>query len=397
MDAEPGSQCTLTPVDELYAGEYSRLLLCQSSTGRPRLVKIIRTAAGHDVASRATREVSLALQVVSPFVVASEGWLLAPGGELHILLEYLPGGDLGLLMDREPIGVDSARFYIGCAALGLAALHEQGNVHRDVKPDNICIDGDGYAKLVDLGYARGLPTGERAQTLLGTPEYLSPEGFLGEGQDSRSDMWSLGATLYTLITSSHPWGGSDPEAIYHNVLNQPLFIPNNMHSMPAASDFLRICLSRDPDARPTADSVWAHPFFTSPPSRLSTCTAGALEREALLGRSERPPFVPCLADPLDTSYFSEVEDSDDEGTVGAPRPKDLNLVAVASVLTEYHTDCMYHTGLMPAMLPADKREGAAPAAQSLLRLPVEPSPAALEDDSAGTLLTTSCTPGPEVR
>ena len=91
-------------------------------------------------------------------------WAFQDDESLHMVLDYLPGGDLDLLLERSgPLGPQAARFYVGCAALGLEALHAQDVAHRDLKPENLCIASDGYARIADLGYARSLPTEARAQ------------------------------------------------------------------------------------------------------------------------------------------------------------------------------------------------------------------------------------------
>lgn len=172
-------------------------------------------------AQRLLREIQLSGQDFGSFVVASHGWLTVPD-QAYLLLDYLPGGDLDLLIDRNgPLGPRSSRFYIACAALGLEALHARGVAHRDVKPENLCIDHAGFVRIADLGFARVLPPDGRARTLLGTPEYLSPEVFLDEGHGTPSDMWSLGATLYTLILAAHPYGGDSPEQIYAEARQGP--------------------------------------------------------------------------------------------------------------------------------------------------------------------------------
>ena len=231
----------------------------------------------------------------------------------------MPGADVELLVDREgALTPAAARFYVGCCALALEALHAHGVLHRDVKPDNLCIGGDGYARLVDLAYARSLPAdGDgRCHTLLGTPEYLAPEAFTGKGQQHPSDVWAFGATLYVMLLASHPWdSGETPQHFYANVLEKPPFFP--MYIIAKASRrLIEACLQCDPAARPTARGVWEHDFFTRPlpPSD----PRGGLDREALLSRRLPPPFVPRLSSPLDTRHFRTAESSDDEADDGTP-------------------------------------------------------------------------------
>jgi serine/threonine protein kinase len=316
---------TLHPMCELSEGAFSKLLLCRvggaetedrEEGGRPVLLKATRIAHGdREAAERLVREIDLTARALSSFVVLSHGWQIsavADGRFLLMLLEYCSGGDVGLLIDRSgPITPVASRFYIGCAALALEALHRHGIVHRDVKPDNLVIASDGYVKLCDLGYAREMPrAGGRAQSLLGTPEYLAPEAFLGEGQDFKSDMWSLGVSFYTMLLAAHPWGGSSTDELYERVLHDGLFFPNNQFLFSApAKGFASRCLSRAPADRPAARDVWQLPFFAAalPP----TFANGPLEREALERRAVEPPFSPRLSGPFDTRFF-ELADEDDE-------------------------------------------------------------------------------------
>lgn len=213
----------LQPVARLASTERGHLTLCADEMQKPVVIKTT-WLENNAVAERVRREVMLSAESLSEFIVRSRGWLVncSPMHELHMLLDYLPGGDLAQLMDREgPLAPTAARFYAGCAALALEALHARSIVHRDLKPDNLCVGTDGYAKLCDLGFAREVGTGERAMSLLGTPEYLSPEAFLGHGVDTRADVWALGISLYTMLTMSQPWHGDNTQELYRRRMALP--------------------------------------------------------------------------------------------------------------------------------------------------------------------------------
>ena len=342
MDADD----RLVAVSLLATGASSRVVLCSARGANPTepiLLKSIRLCVGN--VNRVQREINISRRDLGTFVMRSHGWLVTPLPRLEVFLrlDYCPGADIDLLIDREgALSPATARFYAACALLGLERLHELGIAHRDVKPDNLLLGGDGYVRIGDLGYAIELTPKrltpaphheeadaaypyERATTLLGTPEYLPPEGFLGEGQDTRSDLWSLGVTLYVMTLASHPWGGDSPHDVYERVLREPLFFTANafLFSEPAKA-FLRACLHRDAAARPSPAGAFAHDFFASvlPP----TYRGEGVDRSALLAKQIRPPFVPRLREgPFDASYFrpppnddgsSGGEGSSDEGESG---------------------------------------------------------------------------------
>ena len=157
----------------LFRSKRSRIILCKDGQ-QPHLLKATKVYA--DGVERIWREINLCLKIMSPFVVHSDGWLPSRDNEIFLRLEYLPGGDLDLLLDRQgSLAPAAARFYVGCAALGLGAS-QSASFHRDVKPDNLGIAMDGYVKLIDLGFSAA-SSGRRPRpcaTLLGTPEYLAP-------------------------------------------------------------------------------------------------------------------------------------------------------------------------------------------------------------------------------
>ena len=304
-------------VELLAAGRHSRVLLCRGTDGAPVLLKATRLI-DQQTAERAQREIEFASSsaLLGGFVVRSRGWLVVDAVEAYVWLDWLPGGSIELLVDREgSLNPAAARFYSGCLALALEALHAQGVLHRDVKPDNLCVGADGYAKLVDLAYARVLPATAdgRLHTLLGTPEYLSPEAFTGAGQALPSDVWAFGVSLYEMLLSSLPWqSGENPQELYASVLARPPFFPLNICPT-SAKQLIESCLSKEPDKRPTVRDLWQHDFYryALPPS-----AAGGLDREALLARTVTPPFVPRLSSPFDTRHFRTAEEVEEQEAAG---------------------------------------------------------------------------------
>lgn len=136
---------------------------------------------------------------------------------------------------------------------GLAACHRAGLVHRDVKPANLVRDPHGVAKLTDFGIARVITdeTLSRAGTIVGTPNYMSPEQIRGEEVDPRSDLFSAGVLMYELLTGKKPFDATDVTAIMYNVINvhppSPLFY--NAALPPEIEEITFRALAKDPAQR----------------------------------------------------------------------------------------------------------------------------------------------------
>ena len=167
------------------------------------------------------------------------------GGRPYIAMDFLEGETLADKLDRQrssesgKVGVSSRGTSTGLAsrsdlmavvhrveqaARGLHAVHEAGLIHRDVKPDNIMIRQNGDPVLLDFGLAREAGPDPSTLTstgdILGTPAYMSPEQIepMGEGIDHRTDIYSLGATLYECLTLETPFQGTTRDAFYRQIL-----------------------------------------------------------------------------------------------------------------------------------------------------------------------------------
>lgn len=133
------------------------------------------------------------------------------GDWLYIAMELLDGVELRTLMQADTLSLADKVDLIAQVASGLAAAHNRGIVHRDVKPSNVMVMPGNRAKIMDFGVAR-MQTSEvktRTGVMLGSPKYMSPEQVEGGRVDSRSDLFSLGSVLYELLTGSAPFNGND--------------------------------------------------------------------------------------------------------------------------------------------------------------------------------------------
>jgi len=153
------------------------------------------------------------------------------GDIAYIAMEYLEGGDLFDLMERKRRFTPEEAVDIAATVCeALAAAHDQGIVHRDVKPGNILMPEDGPLKVADFGVARiedSSLTQEGA--MIGTPHYMSPEQFMGQRADARSDLFCAGIILYEMLTGEKPFGGEALSTVMHNVIKGAPIEPQELN------------------------------------------------------------------------------------------------------------------------------------------------------------------------
>lgn len=222
--------------------------------------------------------------------------------KLYLILEYAQGGELFTHLAMERMFTEEvAAFYMAEMVLALEHLHHNVRViYRDLKPENCLLDSEGHLLLTDFGLSKVAidedENGSRANSVLGTIEYMAPEVIKGEGYDFTVDWWSLGAIGFDLLTGSPPFGGNNHAKIQQNILNQKLQLPYFLG--PDAKDLLTRLLRKEPHKRlggtHTKDLkvLKSHRFFRK-------IDWAKLERREL-----EPPILPVITDPELAENFS---------------------------------------------------------------------------------------------
>lgn len=217
-------------------------------------IKVLPASMLHDAAFRVRfeREVKTLAALEHPFIVpvydAGE-----ESGQPYFVMRYMPGGSLKDRLKSGKISLQETALIFEKIARGIDYAHKKGFVHRDIKPDNILFDQDGNACLSDFGIAKlyGGTGNLTEQKPIGTATYMSPEQARGEKLDPRSDIYSLGALLYHMLTGKPPYQAETSFSIAYKHINDPA--PEILHVMPnlppAIDGVIKTALAKDKNRR----------------------------------------------------------------------------------------------------------------------------------------------------
>ncbi|KAG2485663.1 hypothetical protein HYH03_015635 [Edaphochlamys debaryana] len=223
---------------------------------------------------------------------------------LYLLQEWVPGGELFHHLDVEgAFDEPTSMFYAANVLLALEFLHGKGIVYRDLKPENLLLDTQGYIKMADFGFAKYIG-GDKTYTICGTPDYQAPEVIMRRGTTKAADYWALGVLIFEMLVGDPPFKSltGDPWDTFRRTLSGRFYVPNFISD--AAADLIFKLLQVNPDKRLGSDrrlgaeEIKRHRWF----SRIDW---RALEQKRLPA-----PFRPRVRNPLDTSNFDNFDNVD---------------------------------------------------------------------------------------
>lgn len=236
-----------------------------------------------DLQQQFLREAQIIGGLSHPHIVALYDVGTNKNGAPYLVMEYVEGKTLESVFDAGPLPLPRVAVWAGDLATALGQAHRAQIIHGDVKPANILVTLERQVKLGDFGIARFSTQVSGSGNLMGTPAYLSPEQILGNSQDSRSDLFSLGIVLYQMSTGIRPFDGDSTVAVCAQIISSAPPPPSHHNpSLPAAFDRVVMrCLSKNPaDRYPTAEGLATsvYPFARNSQAEPLRSNSGAAHR-----------------------------------------------------------------------------------------------------------------------
>lgn len=221
---------------------------------------------------------------------------------LYMVQELVPGGELFHLLHPDGAEVklpaDSARFYAGCVLATLEHIHNKGWIYRDLKPENMLIDSEGYLKVCDFGFCKKLEKGEQCKSFLGTPEYMAPEIVKRQGYDHAADYWALGCLIHEMMGGCSPTQASSMQKTFKLIVEKDFSSFSTEIFEPDVQDLMKNLLVRDPRGRLGGEAAKKHEWFAS------------MNFDELVAKKVKAPWIPAIAKDGDLSHFDLYDESE---------------------------------------------------------------------------------------
>ncbi|CAA0834360.1 Mitogen-activated protein kinase kinase kinase YODA [Striga hermonthica] len=292
FNSETGEMCAMKEVtlfaDDAKSKESAKQL------GQASLLIIILTE------SSTCSEIALLSRLKHPNIVHYYGSETVDD-KLYIYLEYVSGGSIHkILQEYGKLGESAIRSYTQQILSGLAYLHAKNTVHRDIKGANILVDPNGRVKLADFGMAKHITGQSCPLSFKGSPYWMAPEVIRNSnGSSLPVDIWSLGCTVLEMATSKPPWSQYEGVAAMFKIGNSkelptiPEYLSNE------GKDFVKLCLQRNPQHRPTATQLLEHSFVKNLEKNISP--------------SDHPPHVNNAVKSTGNGHARSLQQLDTEG------------------------------------------------------------------------------------
>lgn len=292
----------------LGCGAFGRVKLCKTDTGGQEVYYALKCQSKTAIVESGLEEHVLnemrVMRKVDHPLIAKLFVALQDSKFIYFVLELLQGGELFThLRSKGKLPEQSARFYSASVVYAFATIHAKRIAYRDLKPENLVMDVNGYVKLVDFGLAKQLLSG-KTWTLCGTPDYLAPEIILNEGHDLAVDYWALGVLIFEMVVGAPPFYAEDPMEVYEKILSgnpaMPTFFTRNL------SDLIKKLLrsqqgKRLGNTKGGTAAVIKHKWFSS------------FDWTGLENADMKAPYKPSISSKSDVTNF----DSFDEGDIPA--------------------------------------------------------------------------------
>ena len=245
-------------------------------------------------------EFNILQEISHPSIISFLGYALDEK-YIYLAFEFLEGGDLFTLLKSENnFQIEKVQFYAGQIVFALEYLHSKNIIYRNLKPENILINKNGYIKISDFELSKKIQ--DRTYTMCGTPGYLAPEIILNKGYGLSVDWWAFGILLYEMICGVDPFTDEDPIKIYENILEGKIKFSSDFddQSKSLIKHLLQPDLSkRYGNLKNGVDDIKNHSFFKS------------MNWDKLLREELPAPFIPKIKGDNELKYYNVYPDSDD--------------------------------------------------------------------------------------
>jgi serine/threonine protein kinase len=244
------SMADFTIVSVIGRGFYGKVMLCEHKETKER-VAIKTVHKSRLVQSNKVHTIVMERNIMSrlhhPFIVSLKFAFQTPA-KFYLGLEYAEGGELFFHLQKHGLpSLADVRLYMAELALAIDYLHSNGIIYRDIKPENVLLDGKGHLKLTDFGLAKDLTRDCYTETFCGTCDYVAPEIVKREPYGFPVDWWASGVLLYEMMCGMTPFSHENRARLLQNIVENEVVFPHDIDD--GVRQYVELTLEKDPSKR----------------------------------------------------------------------------------------------------------------------------------------------------